>query len=137
MKNKITFWKLLGNWFVVALILGLINIFLIKSSVLHNLILAGLGIILLIYPIYPANLESKYTPKQCRLFIRILAVIEILFSFAIRTNFKQDDYVAFYSADVVSTYSYRPDALIKLGIIIVVIIAIIVAFVVQRRKNNR
>lgn len=87
MKKKITFSGLLVNWFVVAFILGLINMFLIKSSILHNLILASLGIILLIYPVYPQNLENKWTPKKCRIFIRILAVIEILLSFATRTIF--------------------------------------------------
>ena len=87
MKKKITFLGLLVNWFVVTLILGSINMFLIKSSILHNLILASLGIILLIYPVYPQNLENKWTPKKCRLSIRILAVIEIILSFASRTIF--------------------------------------------------
>ena len=87
MKKKITFLGLLVNWFVVTLILGLINMFLIKSSILNNLILASLGIILLIYPVYPQNLENKWTPKKCRLFIRILALIQIILSFAIRTTF--------------------------------------------------
>ncbi len=87
MKKKITFLGLLVNWFVVTLILGSINMFLIKSSIFHNLILASLGIILLIYPVYPQNLENKWTAKKCRIFIRILAVIEILLSFATRTFF--------------------------------------------------
>ena len=87
MKNKITFSKLFGYWFVTALILGSLNMFFLKSSILHNLILASLGIILLIYPIYPHNLETKYTPKQCRLFIRFCGVIEIIISFATKTKF--------------------------------------------------
>ena len=87
MKKKITFWGLLSKWFVVTLILGLINMLLVKSSILHNLILASLGIILLIYPVYPQNLENKWSAKKCRIFIRILAVIEIILAFATRTNF--------------------------------------------------
>lgn len=87
MKKKITFWGLLGNWFVVTYILSLINMFKVKSSILHNLILASLGIILLIYPVYPKNLESKWTPQKCSFFIRILAVIEIILSFVTKTNF--------------------------------------------------
>ena len=34
MKKKITFWGLLGNWFVVTLILGLINMFLMERAIL-------------------------------------------------------------------------------------------------------
>ncbi len=86
MKNKITFWKLLGYWFILALILGSLNMFFVESSILHNLILASLGIILLFFPIYPQNLENKWTAKKCRLFIRILAVIEIILSFATKAN---------------------------------------------------
>ena len=87
MKNKITFWKLLSNWFWIALILGSVNMFLLKSSVVHNLIFASLGVILLIFPIYPAQMEKKYTKKQCRAFIRIVAVVEIILSFATKTFF--------------------------------------------------
>ena len=87
MRKKTTFGKLFGYWFIVALILGLLNMFLVKSLTLHNLILASLGIILLIYPVYPQKLENKWTPKKCRLFIRILAVVEIILSFITKTNF--------------------------------------------------
>jgi len=103
MKKKITFWGLLGNWFVVTLILGLINMFLVKSSLLHNLILASLGIILLIHPVYPQNLENKWSAKKCRIFIRILAVIEIILSFATKTNYYNDDMLTVYSTTIVTT----------------------------------
>ncbi len=136
MKKKITFWGLLGNWFVVTLILGLINMFLVKSSILHNLILVSLGIILLFYPVYPQNLESKWTPKKCRLFIRILAVIEIILSFATSTPFKNDNHLTVYSTTVVSTYSYRPGALLHLGVILAIIIAIIVGIVIWVKKRK-
>ncbi len=87
MKTKITFWKLLANWFIAALILGSLNMFFIKFSILHNLILASLGIILLIFPVYPLNMGNKWTAKQCRLFIRIIAVIEIILSFSVKNMF--------------------------------------------------
>ncbi len=87
MKKKITFWKLLSNWFLIALVLGLVNVFLLKSSILNSLILASLGIILLIFPVYPLEMENKYTTKQCKIFIRIIAIIEILLSFAVKTTF--------------------------------------------------
>lgn len=103
MKNKITFWKLLGNWFVITFILGLINMFLVKSALFHHLILASLGIILLIYPVYPQNLEWKWTPEKCRLFVRILAVIEIMLSFATKTTYYKEKYETVYSVSFVTT----------------------------------
>jgi len=135
MKKKITFWGLLGNWFVVTLILGLINMFLIKSSILHNLILASLGIILLIYPAYPQNLENKWTAKKCRLFIRILAVIEIILSFATKTNYYKDDYVTVYSTTIVTTNTNPMQTAFQIGSI-VLIVAVIVGIVVWIRKRK-
>ncbi len=80
-KRKITFWELLGIWICIAIPLGLVNVFFIKISILHNIILSTLGIVLLIYPTYPANLTLKWKENHCRLFIRVLAVIEIILSF--------------------------------------------------------
>jgi len=135
MKKKITFWGLLGNWFVVTLILGLINMFLVKSSLLHNLILASLGIILLIYPVYPQNLENKWTPKKCRLFIRILAVIEIILSFATKTNYYNDDYLTVYSTAIVTTNTTTMQIAFQVGLI-VLIVAVIIGVVVWIRKRK-
>ncbi len=81
-KQRISFWHFLLIWFCIAVLLGLINGFFIKLPFLHNIILSTLGIILLIYPIYPLELTAKFTEKQCRIFIRILAGIEILLSLA-------------------------------------------------------
>lgn len=135
MKKKITFWGLLGNWFVVTLILGLINMFLIKSSILHNLILASLGIILLIYPVYPQNLENKWTAKKCRLFIRILAVIEIILSFATKTNYYNDDMLTVYSTTIVTTNTNPTQIAFQVGSI-VLIVAVIISVVVWIRKRK-
>ncbi len=135
MKKKITFWGLLGNWFVVTLILGLINMFLIKSSILHNLILASLGIILLIYPVYPQNLENKWTAKKCRLFIRILAVIEIILSFATKTNYYNDDMLTVYSTTIATTNTNPTQIAFQVGLI-VLIVAVIIGIVVWIRKRK-
>ena len=136
MKKKITFWGLLGNWFVVTLILGLINMFLVKSSIFHNLILASLGIVLLIYPVYPQNLENKWTAKKCRLFIRILAVIEIILSFATKTNlYNDDDMLTVYSTTIVTTNTNPTQIAFQIGSI-VLIVAVIVGIVVWIRKRK-
>ena len=135
MKKKITFWGLLSNWFIVTLILGLINMFLIKSSILHNLILASLGIILLIYPVYPQNLENKWTPKKCRLFIRILAVIEIVLSFATKTNFYNDDYLTVYSTAIVTTNTNPMQTAFQIGSVVLIVV-IIVGVLVWIRKRK-
>ena len=136
MKKKITFWGLLGNWFVVTLILGLINMFLVKSSLLHNLILASLGIILLIHPVYPQNLENKWSAKKCRIFIRILAVIEIILSFATKTNlYNDDDMLTVYSTTIVTTNTNPTQIAFQIGSI-VLIVAIVIGVVVWIRKRT-
>ena len=136
MKKKITFWGLLGNWFVVTLILGLVNMFLVKSSIFHNLILASLGFILLIYPVYPRNLENKWSAKKCRIFIRILAVIEIILAFATRTNFyNDDDMLTVYSTTIVTTNTNSTQIAFQIGSI-VLIVAIVIGVVVWVRKRK-
>lgn len=135
MKKKITFWGLLGNWFVVTMILGLINMFLVKSSILHNLILVSLGIILLIYPVYPQNLENKWSAKKCRLFTRILAVIEIILAFATKTNFYKEEYTTVYSTTIVTTNTNPTQIAFQIGSI-VLIVAIVIGVVVWVRKRK-
>ena len=80
-RRKITFIELLVSWFCVALLLTLINGFFIKIPILHNVIMSTLGIALLIYPVYPVGLTAKFSEKKCKLFIRVLAVIEIILSY--------------------------------------------------------
>ena len=80
-RRKITFVELLVSWFCVALLLTLINGFFIKIPILHNVIMSTLGIVLLIYPVYPIGLTAKFSEKKCKLFIRVLAVIEIILSY--------------------------------------------------------
>ena len=80
-RRKITFIELLVSWFCVALLLTLINGFFIKIPILHNVIMSTLGVVLLIYPVYPIGLTAKFSEKKCKLFIRVLAVIEIILSY--------------------------------------------------------
>ena len=80
-KRKITFVELFVSWFCIALLLTVINGAFIKIPILHNIIMSTLGIILLIYPVYPMGLADKFSEKKCKLFIRIIAVIEIIISF--------------------------------------------------------
>lgn len=80
-RRKFTFVELLVSWFCVALLLTLINGFFIKIPILHNVIMSTLGIALLIYPVYPIGLTAKFSDKKCKLFIRVLAVIEIILSY--------------------------------------------------------
>ena len=85
--KRISFGKILLVWFLVAFVLLVLNGFILKSSIIHSTILASLGIILLVYPTYPESLENKYESKKCRLITRIIAVVEIIFSFLIHTTF--------------------------------------------------
>ncbi len=84
---KISFGNLIVFWVCIAIPLGLLNVFFFKVPILHNIILSTLGIVLLIYPVYPMQLTAKFTEKQCKLFIRVLAVIEILLSFVTKMTF--------------------------------------------------
>lgn len=85
--KKISFFKLLSVWFGIAVVLLLANSFSLKNSVVHSIILASLGFVLLIYPVYPDTLGDKYDNKKCRLIVRTIAVIEIILSFLVQTAF--------------------------------------------------
>ena len=63
-RRKITFVELLVSWFCVALLFTLINGFFIKIPILNNIIMSTLGIVLLIYPVYPMGLADKYTKNN-------------------------------------------------------------------------
>ena len=85
--KKLSFYQLLSTWLLAAVVLFKVNGFMLKSSVIHSGILASLGIFLIIYPVYPAYLENRYSGKKCKRIIRIIALAEIIFSFCIRTTF--------------------------------------------------
>lgn len=86
MKNE-GFWKLLAAWFFVALAMLMLNSFTLQSAAVHSLTLATLGVVLLIWPMYPPKMEEFATPKQCALLMRIFAVVEIVASLLVRTSF--------------------------------------------------
>lgn len=82
--KQLSFYAILKHWFCAAIPLMLLNSFLIKSSLLENLIQASLGVVLLIHPVYPEALGYRYSVKTCRRIIRGIAVFEILLSFMVR-----------------------------------------------------
>lgn len=85
--KKISFFRLLSVWFGAAVVLLPANSFSLKNSVVHSIILASLGLVLLVYPVYPDTLSDKYDSKKCRLIVRMIAVIEIILSFLVQTAF--------------------------------------------------
>lgn len=85
--KKLSFFKLLSVWFGVAVALLLANSLSLKNSVVHSMILASLGVVLLIYPVYPDSLENKYDSRKCRRIIRAIAAAEIILSFLVQTAF--------------------------------------------------
>ena len=86
-----TFWRVFWFWMGVTFAASILD-----AAVLHapwyfgSLVRAGVGITLLFYPVYPPSFEweTKYkkawSPERCRAFVRIIAALEILFSFCIR-----------------------------------------------------
>lgn len=85
--KKISFFRFLFLWCCAALSLLLLNGFILKSSVAHSIILSSLGFILLAFPIYPVSLERRYSAPKCRMIVRIIAVVEIICCFLVRTTF--------------------------------------------------
>lgn len=85
--KKITFNKLLPIWFFSTIVLCTLNNFILQSALFHNVVFASLGIVLLIFPVYPESLEREYTPEKCRKIIRIIAIFEILLSFWVKTKY--------------------------------------------------
>lgn len=80
--RKLTFARVFCSWFFLAVILLFINIHTLQSSFLAGLIQSTLGFFLLFVPVYPEQLGWRYDEIFCRRFIRILAVIQIILSFA-------------------------------------------------------
>lgn len=85
--KKMSFGRVLYVWFLFAFVLLVLNGLTLKSSIMHSAILASLGTILLVYPTYPALLDNKYDSEKCKLIVRMIAVVETIFSFLIHTTF--------------------------------------------------
>lgn len=85
MKNT-GFWKLLAAWFFAALAMLMLNSYTLQSALVHSLTLATLGAILLIWPMYPPEMEKFASPKQCALLMRVFGAVEIVASLLVRTT---------------------------------------------------
>jgi len=86
MKN-ITFSKALLYYFIFYTVTLFINGFTVQNSFLVSLCRASFGFYLLVNPIYPNSFEYHYGREKSRKYIRIIAVILIVSSFMIKTNF--------------------------------------------------
>ena len=86
-----TFWRVFWWWMAVGFAASILD-----AAVLHapwyfgSAVRAGVGVTLLLYPVYPPALEweskhkKPWSPAKCRRFIRIIAALEILLSFWVR-----------------------------------------------------
>jgi len=87
MKKKISFRTFFILWFLGAMVLMLLNGYTLQSSLLQSLIIASLGIILLIHPMWPESMEEYLDEPNCKKMIRMLSAIEIVVAFLIKTEF--------------------------------------------------
>lgn len=85
--KKPTFLTVLVNWFCLCIIAAIINAYTLQSWLLYSICSAALGLYLLIFPVWPKNLGLYWSEKKCRIFIRILALIQILISFSNHMSF--------------------------------------------------
>lgn len=85
--KKITFGQIVIYNIIDVIILGLINIYTLNSAIIFRLIISLIGIVLLIYPVYPKSLEYRYDEKKCKTIIRGIALAEIILAISMRVNF--------------------------------------------------
>jgi len=85
--EKLRFQHVFLAWFLFALAMHFINGAFIKSWLFACFVSATLGFFLLIFPVYPEKFRWHWDDKKSKRIIRILAVLEIFFSFLIRTTF--------------------------------------------------
>lgn len=78
MNGKFT--KVLVDWFCISMLVALINAYTLQSDLLMRLCVVGLGLYLIIHPVWPENLSLWWSEKKCRIFIRALAFALILIS---------------------------------------------------------
>ena len=86
MKN-LTFKKVFWSWFAFDLAMMFINGATLKSSLLASACHATIGVFLFFFPIAPMNVKATYGEQQAAKIMRILAVLEIIWSFMLKTNF--------------------------------------------------
>lgn len=85
--KKPSFSGVLINWFCICVATAIINACTLQSWLLYSICSAGLGIYLLIWPVWPKSLGMYWPEDKCRRFIRILALIQIVLSFLKRMSF--------------------------------------------------
>ena len=86
MKN-LTFKKVFWTWFVFDLAMMVLNDLTIKSPLLASLCHASIGVFLFFRPIAPVNVKATYGDDKAKNIMRTLAVLEIVWSFILKTNF--------------------------------------------------
>jgi len=84
--KKPTFLGVIINWICICIVAAIVNAYTLQSWLLYSVCSAGLGIYLLIWPVWPQNLGLYWPEDKCRRFIRILAVIQIFISFSNRIS---------------------------------------------------
>ena len=86
MKN-LTFKKIFWIWFVFDLAMMFVNGATVKSPLLASLCHATLGVFLLFFPIAPVNVRCAWGEDKAKFIMRIGGILEIIWSFMMKTNF--------------------------------------------------
>lgn len=79
--KKPTFFSVISIWFCLSIVVTVISAYTINTPLITNICAAALGVYLLIWPVWPKGLDGYWPEEKCRLFIRILAVVEIILAF--------------------------------------------------------
>jgi len=85
--KNLTFKKIFWIFFTFDLAMMFLNGATVKSPLLASLCHASIGIFLLFRPIPPENMKCAYGEEKSRRIMRILAVLEIIWSFILKTSF--------------------------------------------------
>lgn len=75
--ESISFGYFMAVWLMSAVVLMLLNYLTVNSRILEFLIKSTWGVFLFLVPVCPQNLVFRYGRENCRLFIRVLAVMMI------------------------------------------------------------
>ena len=77
LQESISFGYFMAVWLMSAVVLMLLNYLTVNSRILEFLIKSTWGVFLFLVPVCPQNLVFRYGRENCRLFIRVLAVMMI------------------------------------------------------------
>lgn len=84
-KSLCNFWRVFWGWIIIQVLVFFVNDRLFHSWLLNSLARSGMGIFLLIRPIYPPEFERLWSPEKSRRVIRAAAAVSIFLAFFIRT----------------------------------------------------